>query len=312
MRDTRVALLVHDDPDGPEAHRAAQLSAGRSPEGTLVLHRTTTRSSTARTWARALARFQPSVIYVLKTASPGIPLALMSRVRRGTPFVVDTGDLVFEMARSSGVGAGVRLPALWLGEELAHRFARTIVVRSTTYADHLRARGRHNTAVIRDIAPEPLADPAEERARRRERLGLDGTFVVGVLGSLVFSPRLGFCYGWDLVRALALIDDPTVRGMVVGDGDGRRWLEQEASRLGVRDRIDFVGRVPMADALGWVSVFDVGLSTQTANLAGHVRTTGKLPIYMSAGCFVLASAVGEARRVLPPEMLIDYVGARDD
>jgi hypothetical protein len=43
-----------------------------------------------------------------------------------------------------------------------------------------------------------------------------------------------------------------------------------------------------------------------------VRTTGKLPLYMACGKYVLASSVGEATRVLPKEMLVSYDGARDD
>src|SRR5262249_19561358 len=41
-------------------------------------------------------------------------------------------------------------------------------------------------------------------------------------------------------------------------------------------------------------------------------TTGKLPLYMACGKYVLASNVGEASRVLAQEMLVPYDGARDD
>src|SRR5205807_1940452 len=47
------------------------------------------------------------------------------------------------------------------------------------------------------------------------------------------------------------------------------------------------------------------------NLVGRVRTTGKLPLFLSCGRFVLATRVGEAARVLPPEMLLDYDGDFD-
>ena len=48
------------------------------------------------------------------------------------------------------------------------------------------------------------------------------------------------------------------------------------------------------------AAIDVCLSTQTNDVIGNVRTTGKLPLYLAAGRFVLASRVGEAARVLPP------------
>jgi hypothetical protein len=50
---------------------------------------------------------------------------------------------------------------------------------------------------------------------------------------------------------------------------------------------------------------DICLSTQTNDVVGWVRTTGKLPLYLAAGRYVLASRVGEAARVLPEEMLVD-------
>jgi hypothetical protein len=57
---------------------------------------------------------------------------------------------------------------------------------------------------------------------------------------------------------------------------------------------------------------DVALSTQTNNLPGQVRTTGKLPEYMAAERFILASRVGEAALLLPELMLLDYDGEVDN
>jgi hypothetical protein len=56
---------------------------------------------------------------------------------------------------------------------------------------------------------------------------------------------------------------------------------------------------------------DIALSTQTNNLPGQVRTTGKLPEYMAADRFIIASRVGEAAFLLPELMLLDYYGNLD-
>jgi hypothetical protein len=66
--------------------------------------------------------------------------------------------------------------------------------------------------------------------------------------------------------------------------------------------------------VGWQQLagVDVALSTQTNDVVGHVRTTGKLVQYMAAGRFVLASRVGAAAALLPDEMLVDYHGAWDE
>src|SRR5262249_52958560 len=88
-------------------------------------------------------------------------------------------------------------------------------------------------------------------------------------------------------------------------------LRAHASVRGVTDRIRFVGHVPYVDLRRWLHSFDIALSTQTNDLPGQVRTTGKLPLYLACGCFVLASRIGRAARVLPEEMLVDYDGSRD-
>jgi hypothetical protein len=73
----------------------------------------------------------------------------------------------------------------------------------------------------------------------------------------------------------------------------------------------FCGRIPYPEVPLYLRVLDVALSTQTNNLPGRVRTTGKLPEYMAAERFILASRVGEAARLLPEVMLLDYAGAVD-
>src|SRR5262249_17970549 len=47
------------------------------------------------------------------------------------------------------------------------------------------------------------------------------------------------------------------------------------------------------------------------DVVGQVRTTGKLPLYLATGRYVLASRVGEAALVLPASMLVDYKNVKD-
>ena len=93
--------------------------------------------------------------------------------------------------------------------------------------------------------------------------------------------------------------------------DGIPHLRERARALDVDHRLRFVGRQPFETLPDWLSACDVCLSTQTNDLVGQVRTTGKLPLYMANGRYVLASRVGEARRVLPDEMLVEYDGTVD-
>jgi glycosyltransferase involved in cell wall biosynthesis len=311
MISPRITFLVHGGPDSPEAVRARGLSQQYPLDRIRILLRTGPRSATARRWRSDLRDFPPDLVYVISTALPGSLLALEARWIHSIPYILDTGDAVYEMARRSGVGAGLRLPALWLTERVAQRYASAVVVRGTLHEAYLRRQRIARVAVIRDGYMPGRAPALKELETLRRRLGLDGAFVVGVMGSLVYSPRLGICYGWDLIRALAQIRDRRVRGLIIGDGSGRAWLEAEARAYGVDDRVAFTGRVRYVDVPVYLRLMDVALSTQTNNTPGQVRTTGKLPEYMAAGRFILASRVGEAALVLPDTMLVDYRGEVD-
>jgi len=310
MNTPKLALLVNGGPDSIEAVRARGLAQHHPPERLLFLFRDADRRATASRWQAQLEAFQPQLLYIVNTALPGIQTAWQWH-RRGVPFILDTGDAVFEMARSAGTAPWWRLPLLWAGERRAQKLASTIVVRGTRHREHLLQQGFNKVALIRDGYVERDAPEARLVSDCKRRLGLEDAFVVGVMGSLVFSPKLGICYGWDLLQALAELRDLGVRGLIIGDGPGRGGLEARAKELGVAGRVVFAGRVPYEQVPLYLRLLDVAVSTQTNNLAGQVRTTGKLPEYMAAGRFILASRVGEAALVLPEPMLLDYEGAVD-
>src|SRR5262249_43404695 len=135
---------------------------------------------------------------------------------------------------------------------------------------------------------------------------LADTLVIGLVGSSVWVPARQTCYGWELVELVRLLRGKLsrpVRGVLIGDGSGVDVVRRRCKQYGLEDVIEFAGRVPYAELPARLQAFDICLSTQTNDVIGHVRTTGKLPLYLAAGRFVLASRVGEAARILPEEML---------
>lgn len=306
-----ITFLIHGRSDSIEATRARGLTQQYPAENLRFLFRETTRSATARHWRADLHFHPPELLYVLNTALPGALLGLRENLRQRRPYILDTGDVIYEMARASGINGGWRLPFLKLIESLAQRRARAIVVRGTRHQEHLQKLGCKNVSVLRDgYLPPPPTTPAD-LAALRARLGLRDQFIVGVMGSLVFSPRLQICYGWDLLRALTELRDLPIHGLIIGDGPGRPWLEAQARLHGVTNRVTFTGRIPYAEVPLHLQLMDIALSTQTNNLPGQVRTTGKLPEYMAAARFILATRVGEAALLLPDPMLLEYTGAVD-
>ena len=212
----------------------------------------------------------------------------------GRRLVVDTGDISYELARSVGRRGRLAIALIWLGERTTLALAQHVVVRGTAHVAHLPGRA---TTVIRDLPP--LAARPVDGSEIRRDLGWEDRFVVGLVGSLNYAPRLGIGYGWDLVEALALCDKSVV-GLIVGDGPGRPVLEQRAQELGLTDRLHFAGTMEVTRAVAAIAAMDVAISTQTNDAVGAVRTTGKLPLYLACGCPVLASHVGEAAVLIGP------------
>jgi glycosyltransferase involved in cell wall biosynthesis len=291
MTDPQVArfrvLSIAHSPAGAE--RARQLLAG--VDGVELLAGTGGVRGALRAALAALLARAPT-LYLVDVGKSTTLAALIGRLRRRR-VIVDTGDACHALSRSLGDRNALGLALVGLGEQLALRCAHEIVVRGRLHAAHVPGKATH----IPDIAPDSAAPKPSEDLRRE--LGIDDGFVVVLVGSLIFSERLKVSYGWDLVEALTQTA-PEVFALIVGDGSGLGPLRRRAEELGVSDRCRFVGRVPARDVSGYVCAGDVAISTQTNDIVGQVRTSGKLPLYLACGIPVLATRVGEAARVLGP------------
>jgi hypothetical protein len=126
----------------------------------------------------------------------------------------------------------------------------------------------------------PVATREEGLAVRR-RLGIpDDAIVFGLVGSLDWTPSVGYCYGLELVRAIAAVDRSDVRVLVVGDGTGRPHLEREAGhRLG--EAVLLPGKVGRDEVPAILAAMDVGSLPQSVDAIGGLRYTTKLSEYLA-------------------------------
>ena len=141
----------------------------------------------------------------------------------------------------------------------------------------------------------PNAWPADDlppfpRYEARQQLAVpDGRFHVGWVGRL--TPEKGADV---LLAALPLLADLPVVVSVVGDGRGRPQLQAAAARLGLGDRVRWLGNVAAAGRL--FTAFDVfALSSRTEG------TPIVLFEAMATGTPIVASAVGGVPDVLAPQ-----------
>lgn len=258
---------------------------------------------------RFLSHTRADVTYVFDMGYSGVFAAWFHRLWSRNTLIIETGDVIYELMSSTGNRGRT---GLWLTrwlENFSLRQADSLVVRGREHQQHLKQLG-FTSHVIQDGV-----DSAEfqrlDAGKLRQELGLDKTLTVGLVGSSIWSEKLGMCYGWELIELLRQLPDSRVHGVIIGDGTGIPHLKERCRQYGIEDRVHFLGFVPFPKLPLYLNLIDVCLSTQTNDLVGRVRTSGKLPLYLATGRYVLASAVGEATLVLDSEMLVPYDGVQD-
>jgi glycosyltransferase involved in cell wall biosynthesis len=124
---------------------------------------------------------------------------------------------------------------------------------------------------------------AGARDRIRGQLGIaSDALVVGLVGSLHWNERVEYVYGAELIRAIRRVTRRDVVACIVGDGSGRKRLEDIAGDdLG--SRVKLTGRVAPEDVPDYLAAFDIGSLSQSVDGVGSFRYTIKLSEYLAAG-----------------------------
>jgi glycosyltransferase involved in cell wall biosynthesis len=305
-----VAFVVNGSPGSAMGVRARGLAAGLGPAFDVHLaYRGPDKVRAALEFLHFLHRRRPCAVYVFDMAASGVLAALAYKALTGRPVVIDTGDAIAALARSIGRGpVGVALTRAL--ETASLHLADHLVVRGTNHRDLLAKAGHRNVTVVQDGVDTDQFAPADGTALR-SRLGVNGDLVIGTLGSSVWNEQLQTCYGWEMLDVVHRLRDRPVHAVMIGDGSGIPRMQERARALGIADRMHFLGRVAYDALPEPLNAMDVCLSKQTNDVVGQVRTTGKLPLYMACGRYVLATEVGEAAHVLPPAMLVPFEGTDD-
>lgn len=192
-------------------------------------------------------------------------LALMAG---GKPYIVSSGDAV-------GPFVAAKQPLL---APLFERYERCLYARCRGFIGWTPyLAGRALTFGAPRALTAPGWAPFSGRGRSlRESLGIAAdTLVVGIVGSLDWVPRAGYCYGHELKRALEKVKRPNVVALVVGGGSG---LEHLAG-----DRVLLTGTVPRERIPDYLATMDLASLPQSCDRLGSFRYTTKLPEYIAAG-----------------------------
>ena len=307
---TTIAFIINGSRESAMGYRARSLAAHlQSRYDIRLAYREGNKIAALFKFLSFLRHLKPEVTYVFDMSYAGVLGAWFYKLVSGNRLIVETGDAIYELMRSTGNRG---LLGLWLTrwfEKFSLRAASRIVVRGRFHQLWLSEMGL-TADVIQDGVDTREFTPFDARELRRQH-GLDEVLTVGFVGSTVWSEKLQMCYGWELVEMLSLLKQAPVRGIIIGDGSGLAQLKARCHEYGIEDKVLFLGYVPYQQLPRCLNLIDVCLSTQTNDLVGQVRTSGKLPLYLATGRYVLASEVGEAALVLDQEMLLKYEGVKD-
>jgi len=310
-RDKRIVILLNVSATHSLNMRAEKLFSRLKEKGYKItmLPRERKRFGTIIRNVNAIVRLKPAIVYVIdfgySTIFPVLLLKLFLRFR----FVYDTGDIVYELFRSTRRGI-ISFTLARTFEPMVWKIADAIVVRGIYFERFLKDKNYKNVYFVPDGVEIELFKPLDVSALRRS-LGLENVLTIGMVGSLNWIKRYKFCYGWELLSTLCYLKKYPVKGIIIGDGSGLDRLKEIVRDNGLEDKILFLGRIPYEKLPEYINLMDICLSTQSNDIVGEVRTTGKLPLYMACARYILATRVGTAREVLPEEMLLDYKGVKD-
>jgi hypothetical protein len=231
---------------------------------------------------RAVRAKRPHLIVMEGTGIAGGLALIAIEMVFGVPFVVSSGDAVGPYLRLRSRPAGL----------LGGLYERVLCRRCAGYVGwtpYLVGRAITLGARRSMTAPGWARGHAAEgaRERMRSRLGIPaGALVVGLVGSLDWTKSAGYVYGLELVRAVRRVQRPDIVACIVGDGSGRRRLEQLAG-ADLGSRILLPGRVPPAEVADYLAAFDLAGLPQSVDRIGAFRYTTKLSEYAAAGLPIL-------------------------
>lgn len=259
----------------------------------------------AREWQRARAfRIDPSGPWrgreiacvwqrheLFQTAGPQLARAL------GVPSVAFVPAPLMWQARQWGI----RRPgwSRWIeraGELGPLRRADVVACGSVSVAEEVARMGvAERRIVITSTGSDPdLFRAGADRDATRARLGVDGRFVVGWIGSFRRFHALD-----QAVDAVAKLDNATL--LLVGDGPERPRIEALARDRGVA--LVCTGTVAHDDIPAHLAAMDVALVLAAADSPFHYSPL-KLAEYLAAGLAVVAPRAGDL-----PEQLHDGIDA---
>ncbi len=169
---------------------------------------------------------KPQLIVMEGTGSLGGIACLFIRFFFGIPYIFSSGDAITPFIN---LKYPLLAPIVNIYEQMLCRFCAGfigwtpyLVGRALTYG-----APKGITAAGWEHFSRSLQQLNESRVTVRQKLGIaEDSLVFGILGSIAWMPRFGYCYGYELVKAFQKINRKNLSILVVGDGTGLSYLKE--------------------------------------------------------------------------------------
>jgi glycosyltransferase involved in cell wall biosynthesis len=241
---------------------------------------------------RAIREQKPDLVVLEGTGLSAGLAVMLGKLLSGVPYVVSSGDAVGPFFAQKNPLLG---PIFGQYERRLYGRAAGFIGWSPYMTGRALTFGvpRAMTAATWAFFDRDAAEQAAARRRVRADLGIDpAALVVGIVGSLAWSRRVGFCYGLELVEAMRRLSPARTDlvALIVGDGSGRDELQKRAGDLLGRS-ILLPGRVIRDQVPDYLAAMDLASLPQSLDGVGSVRYTTKLSEYLAAGLPIVTGQI---------------------
>lgn len=310
--DIHVISLAEKTPQGAPAARLTQVNGvwvHRLPisrkRASLVRYffeyfATCVLGGLALTWMHLRSRLD--VVHIHNMPDILVMAALVPRFT-GARVILDVHDPMPELFMSWDRRASNRLLVgmLRIQERISCAFAHQVVSVNESMRDNLEAKGvpKEKIFILNNFPDQrlfPLRDPSEVWPRSRDAL------VLLYCGTITEHYDLSLA-----VRAIAqLSGEIPVRLRLVGEGNKVQDVLGLATALGVGDRIEHLGLVPIDRVRDEMKNADIGISCHRAGVFGDLYFSTKIIEYLTQGLPVLAPRTKTIGKYLPEDALFYF------
>ncbi|TFE22645.1 glycosyltransferase [Cohnella luojiensis] len=225
---------------------------------------------------------RPNLVVMEGTGLSGGMALLLGLSLRKVPYVISSGDAVGPYISSKHPMLG---PLFNWYERRLYKHATGFIGWTPYLTGRALTYGSKFAMTAAGWAPSALCEEDIDRSRSyiRKRFGIPvNNIVVGIVGSLNWNRRAGYCYGYELVMAAQKLKRKDITVFIVGDGDGRGRLEKITDRANLSNVI-YTGRIPREEVPKYLAAMDLASLPQSIDQVGSFRYTTKLSEYLSAG-----------------------------